>query len=289
MFSTTKIRNTVVAVFAALVALALPVSAMAIEPLQWANEGPTNSHGQPVAGNPAAAPTRQNTYTLTNRMVNPYRERAADAGLELVGETVLCAGWGCESPEMPLGWYLPTHSEGYKQPGEFNRGWQWQFVRQPGPHATTQIPATEPVALYNTFFDRYDVKLGDGGALSWSSTPRYEWQVAVGDSTIPIVRERETELYNTSEQGYLIFPEGGGLEGEGPGLSWVHARFSIPKGYVAPMPVKTGPVNATPPPAKEVPPVTTKIPLPPAGPVKAAPQPVTTSPVQPVRVTGSLG
>jgi hypothetical protein len=267
----TKIHTAATALIA-LAAFAFPISSMAIEPLQWANEGPRNSQGQPVAGNPASV-TRQDTYTLASRLtldgrggltrrwelVEPFLTKVVAEGGDVV------AG-GQELKKEIYGWYGPTLAEGYGQSDEFTPGRQWQFIRQPGLHPTPQIPATETVAIYNTAFHRYSVVVEK--QLAWSLTPQYEWQVAVGDApTIP--GEKETELYNTIEQGYLTVPEArpssflsdllNGIGKEfglvdsptGPGISWVHAPFSIPKGYVTPMLVKTGPINEPQPPIKE--------------------------------------
>jgi hypothetical protein len=230
MNSTTKIRNTVLAAFAALVALALPASAVAvIEPLQWANQGPSNSLGQPVGGNPASPPTQQNTYTLATR--HKVEVRDYGAGPEFIEEELVNQN---ETFGVDLDYYGPSTEE---PPAKFNRGWQWQFVRQAVAHTTVAIPATEKVALYNTSRHQY-LAVGRetfGVDLVWSNAPHYEWQVAVGNSQHGVdingrPRSKETELYNTTEHGYLIE----GHQKSGVDLSWVHASFSTPRGYVAP-------------------------------------------------------
>jgi hypothetical protein len=223
-----KIRIAIVSL-SALVALALPVSALAIEPLQWSKDSFFDDGIQPVGANPASPATRQNSYTLSSDL-KEANLNLPNGGSETVRQELV---YGNQTFGVDLDWFSPEPVYEYEFQGYRNPGRQWQFVRQPVYHVTARIPATERVALYNTASQRYLVR-GDetfGIGLVWSATARYEWQVAEGEPNQTPGGYR-TELYNTAEQGYLI--EHGRTWGVD--LSWVHAPFSIPYGYQSPPP-----------------------------------------------------
>lgn len=229
----TKLR-TAIAALIALGAFAFPVSALAIEPLQWITDtngsGPTfefnetlalgkDTQGQqPLGGNPASP--FSNSYSLASQF-----KLFADLYQDLV--------YGNETFGVDLTWFNSEYVDWYRA--------QWQFVRQPVSHMTARIPATEQVALYNVASGKYLMAEYEefGIDLTWSATPRYQWQVAEGVPNNATGYYR-TELYNSSEKGYLIEHE----RTWGVDLSWVHAPFSIPSGYKAPE-FKTQPVRVT--------------------------------------------
>ena len=82
----------------------------------------------------------------------------------------------------------------------------------------------------------------------WSATPRFEWQVATGQSNVSGYGGSFTELYNTTEQAYLI----DGHETWGVDLRWLHAPFSLPYGYTPPRTLWQG-VGVSPWPARIAP------------------------------------
>jgi hypothetical protein len=196
-------------------ALAVPASAFATNPLVWRTNQGSSLTGQPM---------NNQTYTLSdwNRMVRSYGPNGSygDTGQDLV--------YGHQTWGVDLQWYTPTYSELLNDAGH---GWQWQFVRQSG-HFGHQISGTERVAIYNTATRRY---LADGHEtfgvdVVWSSSPRFEWQVATGERDNTTYGGSFTELYNTTEQAYLL----DGHQTWGVDVRWLHAPFSLPYGYTAP-------------------------------------------------------
>jgi hypothetical protein len=220
----TKTR-TAIATLTTLAALAFPVSALALEPLQWITDnngsGATYevdktlpqgavTHGQqPFGGNPAL--WFQNTYSLASE----FKRQGNGLYQDLI--------YGNETFGVDLNWYTPTFVDFYRA--------EWQFVRQPVSHATAGIPATEQVALYDVASEKYLMAEYEefGIDLIWTNTPIYQWQVAVGVPN-PTTGYYRTGLYNTAEHGYLIEH----TRTWGVDLSWDHAPFSLPNGYQAP-------------------------------------------------------
>jgi hypothetical protein len=231
----TKI-HTAIATLTALTALAFPVSALAVQPLQWiTNLGEASYGQQPVGGSATGSYPR--TYSLSNDLRR--------GGYSSVGDYEALI-YAHETFGVDLGFYGPF---------DFQRE-QWRFIRQPVGHATTQIPATEQVALYNTESKQYLVSEYQhfGINLGWSTTPQYQWQVAEGLPNEANANYR-TELYNTGEKAYLVEYE----RYFGANLAWDHAPFSIPNGYQAPvLPVPARPVIGG---ATGTPPVTTTPPV----------------------------
>jgi hypothetical protein len=213
MFSR-KLRATMVAVAAA--ALAVPASALATNPVVWrTNQGSSL----------ASQPTDTGTYTLANwnRVVRTYGANGgyADTGQDLV--------YGNQTWGVDLNWYTPRYDDLLAGGGA---GYQWRFVRQYPNRFFHQISGTERVALYNTANGQY---LADGNEtfgvnIVWSSTPRFEWQVATGQSDVNGYGGSFTEVYNTTEQAYLL----NGHETWGVDVVWLHAPFSLPPYYTPP-------------------------------------------------------
>jgi hypothetical protein len=213
---TNKLRAAIVAT-AAVGALAIPASAFATNPVIWHTQQGSSGTSQP---------TDTDNYTLANgnRVVRTYATNGisyADTDQDLV--------YGNQTWGVDLNWYTPKYADLTDPPS--GPGPQWRFVRQ---YASPfhQISGTERVALYNTANHQY---LADGNEtfgvdLVWSSTPRFEWQVATGQSTVGGVTGSFTELYNTTEQAYLI----DGHETWGVDLVWLHAPFSLPNYYSPP-------------------------------------------------------
>lgn len=211
-----KLRNAIVALVGA-AALAVPAGALATNPVVWRTMQGSSAGGQPTAS--------QN-YTLANwnRVVRTYASNGvsyADTGQDLV--------YGNQTWGVDLNWYTPRYADLTDPPT--GPGPQWKFVRQ-GFHLTTQISGYERVALYNAVNHQY---LADGNEtfgvdLVYSSTPRYEWQVATGQSNVSGYGGSFTELYNTTEQAYLL----NGHETWGVDVVWLHAPFSVPNAYVEP-------------------------------------------------------
>jgi hypothetical protein len=180
MFSN-KLRTAIVAV-AAVAGLAIPASALATNPVVWrTSQG--SSLGQPTAAQ---------TYTLANwnRVVRVYGPNGGygDTGQDLV--------YGNQTWGVDLNWYTPRYQNLIPPTGP---GLQWRFVRK-GFHLTAGISGYERVALYNTVNHQY---LADGNEtfgvnVVYSSTPRYEWQVATGQSNVSGYGGSFTELYNTT-------------------------------------------------------------------------------------------
>ena len=125
--------------------------------------------------------------------------------------------------------------------------YQWEFIRQPGAYVTQQIPASEPVALYNTANHEYLARACPGpvgaciGApiesfginLYFSTTPSYEWQVFKGGNPST---PSYADLYDSAEQAYMI-PWPSLLEVD---LGWIHAPFETGPDYIPPtLPVST--------------------------------------------------
>ena len=231
MFSN-KLRTAVVALATA-GALAVPASALATNPVVW-----RTSQGSSLA----AQPTDTSNYTLANwnRVVRTYATNGisyADTGQDLV--------YGNQTWGVDLNWYTPRYADLTDPPS--GPGPQWRFVRQHPSRLFHQISGNERVALYNTANGQY---LADGNEtfgvdLVWSSTPRFEWQVATGQSNVGTNGGSFTELYNTTEQAYLM----NGHETWGVDVVWLHAPFSLPNYYVEPQnPWQS--VTISPPPAK---------------------------------------
>lgn len=98
------------------------------------------------------------------------------------------------------------------------------------------------MTLYNTNNHKYLANGHEtfGISLVWSSTPRYEWRYAEGGT---YQSGFVANLYNTSQQAYLI-NHGGYYEGlYESGLGWIHAPFALPSGYVAPKGISKQPVS----------------------------------------------
>jgi hypothetical protein len=228
---TNKLRTAIIAIAAA-GALAVPASAFATNPVVWRTLQGSSGSGQP---------TDSANYTLANwnRVVRTYAANGvsyADTGQDLV--------YGNQTWGVDLNWYTPRYqdlNDPITGPGP-----QWRFVRQNRSRLIHQFSGTERVALYNTANHQY---LADGHEtfgvnVVWSATPRFEWQVATGQSNIGTYGGSFTELYNTTEQAYLI----NGHETWGIDLVWLHAPFSLPNGYTPPeSPYQSGGLVSAPP------------------------------------------
>jgi hypothetical protein len=211
-----KIRTAIIAL-ATVATLAVPASALAQNPLEW-----TTGQG----ASDTSQPTPYGTYTLADvhRPVRVYGSNGgyADTFQDLINSHQT---WGVD-----LDWHTPSFSDVLNESGS---AYQWKFVRQGRTTVLNpQISGTERVALYNTTRNQY---LADGHEtfgvnVVWSSTPRYEWQVANGLYNASTFSVRATELYNTTEQAYLV----NGHETWGVDLVWLHAPFSLPYAYNPP-------------------------------------------------------
>lgn len=215
---TNKLRTAIVALAAA-GALAVPASAFATNPVIWRTMQGSSGAGQP---------TDTGTYTLSdwNRIVRTYAANHvsyADTGQDLV--------YGNQTWGVDLNWYTPLYQDLANNPLA-GPGAQWRFVRQHVNPLSRQISGTEQVAIYNTASHQYLAGGNEtfGVDLVWSSTPRFEWQVATGQSNVGTNGGSFTELYNTTEQAYLI----DGHETWGVDLVWLHAPFSLPYAYTPP-------------------------------------------------------
>ena len=228
-----KIR-TAVAALAGAAALAIPASALAQNPLEWAL--------QPVSEQPYTF----NTYT----MGNVHRPVSCPNG---PNPSIGC--WqdlisGNQTFGVDLVWSNPAF-DGQGNPLHEGNA-QWQFVRQGNPRwpaaypaSCYQISGTESVAIYDTVRHQY---LADGGSytfggvhVQWVSTPRYEWHVAVGLLEQSTYSDRVAQLYNTSEPGpggthgaYLVM----GYQTWGVDLRWLHAPYGLPYTYNPPAPCR---------------------------------------------------
>jgi hypothetical protein len=206
-----------IAALTALAALVLAASALATEPLQWSRDLLYSSN----------QPNGTFAYTLANDFKLGSMDLPHGGHFTTNQDLV----FGNETFGVDLTWFTPDplhdgSSEAFPNPGR-----QWQFVRRPGLHFTTLIPAAEHVALYNTARHGYLAEGHEtfGIGLIWSATPRYEWQVAQGEPNQTPGSYR-TELYNDTERAYLIEHS----RTWGVDLTWLHAPFSIPFGYQAP-------------------------------------------------------
>jgi hypothetical protein len=231
-----KIR-TAVAALAAAAALAIPASALAQNPLEWALA--------PVSEQPYDF----NTYTLGD----VHRPLSCQSGLMIGCWQDLV--YGNETWGVDLNWNNPAFDRIGNPLHE--RNVQWKFVRQGNtrfpagyPASCHQISGTEQVALYDTVNHQY---LADGHEtfgvnLVWSSTPRFEWKVAIGLLEQSTYSDRVAQLYNTTEPGptgtqgaYLVM----GHQTWGVDLRWLHAPYGLPYTYTPPAPCR--PIMVEPP------------------------------------------
>ena len=206
---TNKLRTAIVALSGVL-ALAVPATAMAYNPVQWQY----NPQDHRTAG-PVAQPFPNTGYALDDS----YQAMAYGFN-------------SCFGVAAGVDLTLDPSTGSVQQA-------QWEFIRQASHPNTSAITGTERVALYNRFIGEYLVRAPQsvGINLDWSATPSYEWQVATGTPVYADQGITSSELYNTNEQGYLVDPLYIGF-GEafdcGPSLKWLHAPFSLPAGYQAP-------------------------------------------------------
>jgi hypothetical protein len=219
MFSN-KIRTAIVA-FAGAAALALPASALAQNPLEWS-----------LTGGASEQPYVFNSYTLGD----VHRPLSCRFGAFQCWQDLV---YGNETWGVDLNWNNPAFDSVGNPLHE--RNVQWKFVRQVNPRfpvvypaSCYQISGTEQVALYNTVNHQY---LADGHEtfgvdLVWSSTPRYEWKVAIGLLEQSTYSARVAQLYNTTEQAYLV----AGHQTWGVDLQWLHAPYGLPYTYNPPAP-----------------------------------------------------
>jgi hypothetical protein len=205
---TNKLRTAIVALAGAL-ALAVPATAMAHNPVEWQY----NPFDHRTAG-PAGQPFPNTGYALDNSY-----------------EAMVYGSNTCFGVAAGVDLALDPSTESVQQA-------QWEFIRQANHPNTTAITGTERVALYNRAWGEYLVRAPQsvGISLDWSTTPSYEWQFATGTPVYAGEGITSSELYNTNEQGYLVdFAVTGGTAYDcGPGLKWLHAPFSLPAGYQAP-------------------------------------------------------
>jgi hypothetical protein len=210
-----KPRAALVAV-TAIAALALPASALATNVTVWSVTQATGRLGTCTAAAPyAGVPTV-----------------LYDGNVEVVQAYGSYLDYGNETFGVNLAWY-----QGINIP------YTWEFIRPPGRYLFQQIPASEPIALYNTVNHQYLAE-GDetfGIGLVWSQTPQYQWQVANGGD--PPSDPCNGELYNDVEKAYLIdYPRRFGVD-----LGWIHAPFETGPNYIPPTtrPVWIQPVSVT--------------------------------------------
>ncbi len=230
-----KIR-TAIMVLAGAAALALPASALAQNPLEWS-----------LTGGASEQPYVSNSYTLGN----VHRPLSCRSGAFQCWQDLV---YGNETWGVDLNWNNPAFDNLGNPLHE--RNVQWKFVRQGNhrfpagyPASCYQVSGTEQVALYNTVNHLY---LADGHEtfgvnLVWSSTPRYEWKVAIGLLEQSTYSARVAQLYNTTEPGptgtqgaYLVM----GHQIWGVDLRWLHAPYGLPYTYNPPAPCRltaTGP------------------------------------------------
>jgi hypothetical protein len=207
---TTKLRTAIVGLVGAL-ALAVPATAMAVDPLEWQY----NPYDHRTAG-PVSQPFPNTAYALDDSVHALVYGFSTCFGVALGADLELDASTGTVQQV------------------------QWEFIRQASHPQTTAITGTERVALYNRFIGKYLVRAPQsvGINLDWSATPSYEWQFATGTPAYAGLGLTSSELYNTNEQGYLVNPLFTGGLGTpydcGPGVVWLHAPFSLPAGYQAP-------------------------------------------------------
>jgi hypothetical protein len=219
----TKIRTTIIALFASLAALVLPASALAeSSPAEWRYNRDlcaSTFECSPVA----AQPLPGQLYDLND--LYEFQSLSEKRRTSLVFGFTACAG-SSAVPGVKLQWGSPGHR-------------QWEFRRQVHHPMTSAITGTERVALYNNVHRAYLVREGPkiGHAnqpqtvgLGFSASPSYEWQVADGQGDW-------AELYNTQAQAYL---SGAPHLVRGPSsycgidLWWQQAPFSLPSGYQPP-------------------------------------------------------
>jgi hypothetical protein len=204
MLSITKTRTTIIALVAALVALALPASALAESPTVWKYVGQVRDHRNTSE---AAQPLPNSRYDLTLPESQVRHQTALKFG-----------DLGCG------GLYVGSVGPEWGSPGCL----EWEFQRQPGHPATQLVTGTERVALYNAAYHVYLIREHHtfGISLGFSSTPSYEWQIADGQWDY-------AQLYNTNEHGYLVWagvhPPLFGID-----LRWLHAPYGLPHGYQPP-------------------------------------------------------
>lgn len=199
-----KTRTTIIILFAALAALALPASALAEYPNQWKYKNRDHRSSPAVA-----QPLPGTLYDLLNEAKGSLGPRSS-----------LNYGFtGCGG--AAVGAELQWGSPGYLQ---------WEFQRLSSHPPTQAITGTERIALYNHFIGKYLIREDEtfGINLGLSATPSYEWQIADGQGYYSAA-----ELYNTNEHAYLLWANVGAPTC-GIDLRWLHAPFSLPNGYQPP-------------------------------------------------------
>ena len=199
---TRKLRTAIV-VAAGTLALAIPATALARNPVEW-NYNPRDHR----AGLPTQ-PLADVVYPL-NDLGWPVIWGHGDCGPFYVGAV------GVDLMAVP----------------DSRPQAEWKFVRQLHHPRTTAITGTERVALWNSiggYLIRADQTFGI--SLDFSQTPSYEWQVAAGYNGYDH-HSSNIELYNTPEQAYLV---ANGVTNWCGDLAWLHAApYSLPAGYQAP-------------------------------------------------------
>ena len=230
-----KIRTAIVAL-ASTAALAVPASALAQNPLEWS-----------LTGGASEQPYVSSSYTLGD----VHRPLSCRFGAFQCWQDLV---YGNETWGVDLNWNNPAFDKVGNPLHE--RNVQWKFVRKGTTRVLPiysascyQISGTEQVALYNTVNHQY---LADGHEtfgvnLVWSSTPRYEWKVAIGLLEQSTYSARVAQLYNTTEPGptgtwgaYLVICH----QTWGVDLRWLHAPYGLPYTYSPPTPCRltaTGP------------------------------------------------
>jgi hypothetical protein len=221
----TKIRLAIVALAGA-AALALPASSLAQNPLEWS-----------FTGGASEQPYTFNTYTLGDVHRPVYCSNRVNPSIGCWQDLI----YGNETFGVDLVWTNPAF-DGVGNPLHEGNV-EWKFVRQSNPRLPVIYPAscyqvsgTEQVALYNTVNHQF-LAYGNetfGVDLVWSSTPRYEWKVAVGLLEQPTYSARVAQLYNTTAGAYLYAHH----QTWGVDLEWLHAPYGLPATYNAPAPCR---------------------------------------------------
>jgi len=221
---TSKTRNIIIALVASLSfsgSAVAPAVSQAQNPLEWAAS--------------VEQPYDFNTYNLGD----VHRPLSCRSGVMLGCWQDLV--YGNETWGVDLNWNNPTFDNIGNPLHESNV--QWKFVREGNPRFPAAYPAschqisgTEQVALYSTVSHQF-LAYGNetfGVDLVWSSTPRYEWKVAVGLLEQPTYSDRVAQLYDTTAGAYLVASH----QTWGVDLGWLHAPYGLPYTYNPPAPCR---------------------------------------------------
>jgi hypothetical protein len=241
----------------AIAALALPASSLATNVTLW----DIPQQGHPGANGTFSAPYADAPTQLLD-LYRDYNEPLEPKGFPCIRPSPLVYGYDTFGVHLQWDVIPPNDGDEYDDPNNpdntncdspssvLTSSYQWEFIRPPGRCATHQIYATEPVALYNTAEHKY---LAEGGQtwginLVWTTTPRYQWQVAKGyEPQLPVLSVPEpaeglADLYNTTEKAYLIDHD----RTWGVDLGWIHAPFETGPDYIPPkLPVSIQSVSVT--------------------------------------------